>query len=633
MKKLTTYLAIIALVFTACKNEEKEIAAPELAMGDLVFEADYLKPGETVNLTYNGSNDNLEGHYYYMVNNKTFPVDIDFASDNTATIKIPDSAHALAFNIKVDDTYDNNNTKGYLVQLKNDEGNVLPGSKAALANYTMMYGSDFGITAEKEELFNDIKNDVTNNPEIQENWNMTYLSLAYRQDSATGEKLINEYIATVSAKENKTEEDYTTLSRLYNTIGKREQAEAITEEAKEKYPNGLMAKNSYGSMFSQAKDLDEKEKIFLEYKEKYNELDGNLANYMIRSLAQAYQDKGNEEKFDSYVALMQDKTAKASMLNNIAWSLAEKGENLDFAAKTSKTTLDLMKAVQANPDKKPDYYTESQYKNSLVRSYNMYADTYAFIMFKQGNVKEAISYQEEAIGEGKNGEYNERFIEFLIADQQYDRVIEKSEQFIEDGSGSGKIKEFYKVAYMKSNTDVDAFETKLAALEKVAHENYKEEIKKTMINKDAPAFALKDTNGEEVSLASLKGKTVILDFWATWCGPCIASFPGMQKVVEKYKDDESVVLLFVDTFESGDDREQLVTDFIAKNNYAFHVVYDNEIENSRNFEVAEKYEVSGIPTKVIIDKDGKIRFKAVGYSGQTEKLIDELDIMIEILKP
>src|ERR1700748_85368 len=67
------------------------------------------------------------------------------------------------------------------------------------------------------------------------------------------------------------------------------------------------------------------------------------------------------------------------------------------------------------------------------------------------------------------------------------------------------------------------------------------------VNQSAPDFKLKDIDGKEISLASLNGKIVIVDFWATWCGPCKASFPGMQLAVNNFKNDKDVVFLFIDT--------------------------------------------------------------------------------------
>jgi len=77
------------------------------------------------------------------------------------------------------------------------------------------------------------------------------------------------------------------------------------------------------------------------------------------------------------------------------------------------------------------------------------------------------------------------------------------------------------------------------------------------LNAAAPDFRLKDMSGKDVTLSSLKGKVVVLDFWATWCVPCHENFPAVQKVVDHYKNDQNVVFLFIDTREKSADYVQL----------------------------------------------------------------------------
>ena len=133
-----------------------------------------------------------------------------------------------------------------------------------------------------------------------------------------------------------------------------------------------------------------------------------------------------------------------------------------------------------------------------------------------------------------------------------------------------------------------------------------EEIKEGVFTGNkAYDFALLDREGNEISLSSLQGKVVFLNFWASWCGPCKVEMPHMQKVYEEYKDKD-VVILAVNITASEKDGIKGVTSFLDENKYTFPVVFD--MDGS----VSTKFRVSGIPTTYIIDKDGIIVNRVTG---------------------
>jgi len=122
-------------------------------------------------------------------------------------------------------------------------------------------------------------------------------------------------------------------------------------------------------------------------------------------------------------------------------------------------------------------------------------------------------------------------------------------------------------------------------------------------NKSAPDFQLKTLNGEEVSLSSLRGKTVLVNFWATWCGPCRSEMPLLQEI---YEDsgwaERGLVIMAVNLGEP----KATVQSFMEGNNYSFTALLD------MSGEVGSLYNAQYIPTTYFIDKDGIIKDIKVG---------------------
>ena len=116
-------------------------------------------------------------------------------------------------------------------------------------------------------------------------------------------------------------------------------------------------------------------------------------------------------------------------------------------------------------------------------------------------------------------------------------------------------------------------------------------------------------SGEKFTLSDQKGKVIFLNFWATWCGPCVGELPAFPRLVEKYGDDLCLV-----TVNCGEDKET-VESFLSENGYAFSALLDTD------YAISDIYPTDGIPYTLIFDRDGKISHIQLG-AGDADEMFD-----------
>lgn len=342
-------------------------------------------------------------------------------------------------------------------------------------------------------------------------------------------------------------------------------------------------------------------------------------------VALAYAEVPDTAKSMKYINSMEDPVYQVSAIS----MMTEIIEPLDKAMTLEVATKGLEKAKRLKGQTMPS----APMKIDPEPVYDEYISMYGKLLFKAGKNDEAYKYITEAYSNKKNrdGELVETYAFLSALNGNYEEALPVLAKAVKEGKHEKKYIDLVRAGYEKLNPgkDVDAY---IATLKEAFIGKIKTQIEKLMINETAPDFSVTDVNGKKVTLADFKGKTIVIDFWATWCGPCVASFPAMQMAANRYVNDPGVKFLFIHTWENAADPLADATQFLSKRNYAFDLYIDPRNKTTKHSPAADAFKVKGIPAKFIIDGNGRVRFKLEGFEGSQEAAAEEVVQMVEMAR-
>ncbi|HUL43425.1 MAG TPA: redoxin domain-containing protein [Bacteroidota bacterium] len=544
------------------------------------------------------------------------------------------NARFLVFRFASGDDMDNNNGNNWDALVSGADGKPVRGSNY-MHGWFLTNGRLFGYThlpdlsAAREALVKEeqLYPDSWKTPlalwdiELKENDNdQTRSSIHHRLDS-------------LASADKDVDKAYGDLISWYNKLDDSASAIALGKQAMEKFPQGTTSFTLRSQAATREKDPAARAQLIETLLKDFPNIDDKQKEAWKFTLYRSYLAAKNSDK--AAEALSSLRHPLGEYYNALAWPLIEKGEQLEKATAWAKQGVEL--ARKPDPAARPGFYTDKEWKEATNDGLEMVLDTYGFGLLQSNKTDDAekVYHEVYTLSKGDDPDMDARYVETLVRNKQFSDAMNVGTECIESGKQSPKLLEQMQNAFAgkegsgKAFADLTTdkrreFDDLMSSANAVKKERLHTKLLAERTHKPSIDFTLKNLEGTPVTLSSLRGKIVVVDFWATWCGPCKASFPYLQKVYEKYSGNPRVAFLALDTWERQKDYPSTVSNakkFIQDNKYTFPVLID---ENA-----VDKYGVTGIPTKFILDRSGSIAFTAIGFDGPGME--DELTEQIEIL--
>ncbi len=343
-------------------------------------------------------------------------------------------------------------------------------------------------------------------------------------------------------------------------------------------------------------------------------------------LAAAYSRQGDYQKMIGvYNQALALDPKNPQLYNNIAYEWAKRCVNLDSAGAYAQQAVAMARrqATQGKPVA-IDQQTWDHDNNAML---GYYLDTFGWVLYQRKDYAASEAQLREAFKRAPDGEIEYHLGLALRQNGKLDEAVEHLMRSLTkqlERPDSARLDA--ERAYEQKNRSHRGFDELLAKYQDQARQQQQaQELADGAgyIGQPAPDFKLPGLDGHQHTLSGARGKVVVIDFWATWCQPCLMALPLVDKVHRQYQGRDVVFYAI-----NLDDRDKAdaVKKFSADKGYAFTVLLGGRMGAG----VDRVYGVTGIPTSFVIDTAGVIRFRHIGYRENLDQLLSrELDGLLK----